>query len=147
MIGVTRKQLLTLFILGAALQFGTPARAADVNTDANNKTVVFVCLHGSVKSQMAAAHDAAARDVVVGHIEDLIPTLPVRPRPQQTLRGVVTGMDERNDRMTLRLSKDVTADFKVQDALVFNAVRDGDQVEVTVEKIEEAKTIVSLRKQ
>jgi len=143
MIGMTRKQSLTWLILGAALQVGAPALAAD----ANNKTIVFVCRHGSVKSQMAAAHDAAARDVIVSHIEDLIPTLPVRPRPQQTLRGVVTGIDERNDRMTLRLSKDVTADFKVQDALVFNAVRDGDQVEITVEKIEEARTIVGLRKE
>jgi hypothetical protein len=147
MTGMTRKQSLTWLILGAALQVGAPALAADANADANNKTIVFVYLHGSVKSQMAAAHDVAARDVIVSHIEDLIPTLPVRPRPQQTLRGVVTGIDERNDRITLRLSNEVASDFKVQDALVFNAARDGDQVQITVEKIEEAKTIVGLRKE
>jgi arsenate reductase (thioredoxin) len=40
--------------LAAALQLMTPALADTAAAD--NKTVVFVCLHGSVKSQMAAAH-------------------------------------------------------------------------------------------
>jgi Cu/Ag efflux protein CusF len=90
---------------------------------------------------------AAARDVIVHHIDDLIPALTERSRPRETLRGVVAGIDERNDRLTLRLAKDASADFKVQDALVFNAVRDGDQVEITVENIEGARTIVGLRKE
>src|SRR5215471_14236351 len=41
--------------LAAALQLAAPARANDTATP-DNKTIVFVCLHGSVKSQMAAAH-------------------------------------------------------------------------------------------
>jgi hypothetical protein len=41
--------------LAAAFQFAAPAHADNVAT-AENKTIVFVCLHGSVKSQMAAAH-------------------------------------------------------------------------------------------
>ncbi len=223
----------TLLVLGIALQLTTPAQAEEAALP-TNKTILFVCLHGSVKSQMAAAHfnriarerglpytaisrgvevdtsiptrirdglnldglaplddvpqaltpneaagamkviafDAvpddkrglaevsywsdvppatkdysAARDVIVRHIGDLVPTLTERPRPQETLRGIVTGIDERNDRVTLRLAKEASGEFKVQDALVFNAVRDGDRVEITVENIEGARTIVALRKE
>jgi len=96
---------------------------------------------------LATRNYDAARDAIVHHIDDLIPALTERPRPQETLRGVVTGIDERNDRITLRLAKDASADFKVQDGLVFDAVRDGDQVEITVENIDGAKTIVGLKEE
>jgi protein-tyrosine-phosphatase len=222
-----------LLALGISLQFATPAQAEEATSPAN-KTILFVCLHGSVKSQMAAAHfnriarerglpytaisrgvevdtsiptrirdglnldglaplddvpqaltpneaagaikviafDAvpddkrgmaevsywsdvppatkdysAARDVIVRHIDDLVPALTERLRFQETLRGIVTGIDERNDRVTLRLAEDANGDFKVQDALLFNAVRDGDRVEIIVENIEGTKTIVGLRKE
>ena len=62
----------------------------------------------------------AARDVIVGHIDGLIPALAPPPRPQETLQGVVTAVDERNDRITLRLTSDTAEDFKVQDGLVFD---------------------------
>ena len=227
----TAGRLLALIILG--LGHVTVAAAADAVV-VDSKTIMFVCLHGSVKSQMAAAHFnriarerglaytaisrgievdssiptrirdnlnldglaplndvpqplmpseaagvlkviafdavpddkrgvaevncwsdvppamkdyAAARDVIVHHIDDLIPALTERPRPQETLRGVVAGIDERNDRITLRLARDASADFKVQDGLVFDAARDGDQVEITVEIIDGAKTIVGLKKE
>jgi Cu/Ag efflux protein CusF len=90
---------------------------------------------------------AVARDVIVRHIDDLVPALAASARPQQTLRGVVAAVDERNDRITLRSTPDVTADFKVQDGLIFNSVHDGDQVEVTVENIGGVKTVVSLKKE
>jgi protein-tyrosine-phosphatase len=218
--------------LGVALLLMTPVNAAE--TASGNKTIVFVCLHGSVKSQIAAAHFnriagerglpyiavsrgiqvdssipvrikdslsldglaptdtvprqltaaeadgavsiiafdsvpddargsaevkywsdvppatkdyAAARDVIVRHIDDLVPALAARARPQETLRGVVTAVDERNDEITLRSTSDVTTDFKVQDGLIFNSVHDGDRVEVNVESIGDVKTIVSLRKE
>ena len=221
---------LIVFGLG---QLTVAASAADAVAP-DSKTIVFVCVHGSVKSQMAAAHfnriakerglpytaisrgievdssiptrirdnlnldglaplddvpqplmpgeadgavkviafDAvpdekrgvaevnywsdvppatkdytAARDVIVHHIDDLIPALAEQPRPQETLRGVITGIDERSDRITLRLASDASADFRDQDGLLFNAVRDGDQVEITVENIEGAKTIVGLKKE
>jgi protein-tyrosine-phosphatase len=224
---------LIVLALSIVLQLATQAGAEEA-TLAANRTILFVCLHGSVKSQMAAAHfnritrerglpytaisrgvevdtsiptrirdglnldglaplddvpqaltpneaaramkviafDAvpddkrglaevsywsdvppatkdysAARDAIVRHIGDLVPTLTERPRPQETLRGIVTGIDERNDRVTLRLAKEASGEFKVQDALVFNAVRDGDRVEITVENIEGARTIVALRKE
>jgi protein-tyrosine-phosphatase len=41
--------------LAAALQLVAAAHASDTAAP-DNKTIVFVCLHGSVKSQMAAAH-------------------------------------------------------------------------------------------
>jgi protein-tyrosine-phosphatase len=46
---------LACLVLAAALQFAAPADASD-SAAPDNKTIVFVCLHGSVKSQMAAAH-------------------------------------------------------------------------------------------
>jgi hypothetical protein len=220
-----------LLTVAATLQLALPVQAGAAS---DNKTIVFVCLHGSVKSQMAAAHFnkiamerglpytaisrgiqvdaaipaairdrlsvdgvtpaddvpreltateaegaikvvsfdavpddkrgaaevnywsgvpsamkdyAAARDVIVQHIDDLLPALAARTRPQETLRGTVTAVDERNDMITVRLAPDNAADLKVQDGLVFNSVRDGDQVEVAVESIDGVKTIVGLTKQ
>jgi hypothetical protein len=68
-------------------------------------------------------------------------------RSRETLRGVVASVDERNDRISVRLAPDTTAELKVRDGLLFNAVRYGDQVEVTVENIDGAKTIVGLVKE
>jgi hypothetical protein len=64
---------------------------------------------------------------------------------QEMLHGMITVVDQSNDRITVRLASGAVADFKVQDGLIFNAVRYGDQVEMTVEIIEGAKTIVGLR--
>jgi len=105
-----------LFALGMALGLATPAQAIET-----------------------AAHDA-----IVHHIDDLVPALTERARPRQTLRGVITGIDERNDRLTLRRASNATSDFKVQDGLVFDAVHTGDAVELTIEDIAGAKTIVGL---
>jgi hypothetical protein len=66
-------------------------------------------------------------------------------RLEETLRGVVASVDERNDSITLRLPSDASTVLKVRDGLLFNAVRYGDQVEVRVENIDGAKTIVGLR--
>lgn len=65
---------------------------------------------------------------------------------RETLRGVVANVDERNDRITVRLPSDASTDLKVRDGLLFNAVRYGDAVEVTVENIDGARTIVGLTK-
>jgi Cu/Ag efflux protein CusF len=88
-----------------------------------------------------------ARDVIMRHIDNLVPAPVERPRRQEKVRGTVTGIDERNDRITLRLASDSSGDFRVQDPLVFNAVRDGDRVEITVEDIDGKKTIVGLKKE
>jgi protein-tyrosine-phosphatase len=224
-------------MLGVVLHLAPPAYTASAAPE--DKTIVFVCVHGSVKSQIAAAHfnklarerglpytavsrgldvDAAipasirnglnsdglaptdevprpltaaeagraakvvafdsvpddkrgvaevsywsdvpaatkdyvaARDVITRHIDDLIPALAaLTERLKQTIRGMVTAIDERNDRIALRLPNDDSEDFKVedfkiQDGLVFNSVGFGDQVEVTVENSGGAKTIVGLTK-
>ena len=63
----------------------------------------------------------------------------------EVLQGMITAVDQSNDRISVRLASGPVTDFKVQDGLIFNAVRYGDQVEITVESIEGAKTIVGLR--
>jgi Cu/Ag efflux protein CusF len=66
-------------------------------------------------------------------------------RSGEILRGVVAAVDQQNDSITLRLSSDAMVSLKVRDGLLFNAVRYGDQVEVAVENIDGANTIVGLR--
>jgi Cu/Ag efflux protein CusF len=68
-----------------------------------------------------------------------------RAPSQEVLQGMITAVDQSNDRVTVRLASGAVTDFKVQDGLIFNAVRYGDQVEITVESIEGAETIVGLR--
>lgn len=58
----------------------------------------------------------------------------------------MTAVDQRNDRITVRLASDTTEDFRMQDGLVFDVVH-GDQVEITIESINGAKTVVDLRKE
>jgi hypothetical protein len=69
------------------------------------------------------------------------------PKPAtETITGVVTRVDERNDTIKVRRSPQTTEELKVQDGLLFNAVRYGDHVEVTVENIDGTKTILGLLK-
>ena len=62
-------------------------------------------------------------------------------------RGVVASVDESSNTITIRRSSETTEEFKVQDGLLFDSVRYGDRVEVTVENIAGAKTIVGLAKE
>jgi arsenate reductase (thioredoxin) len=89
---------------------------------------------------------ADARDAIIHHIDNLVSALPKTAHAQETLQGVVTAIEERRDRMTVWLDSDVSGSFKVQDGLVFNAVQGGERVEITVEVIGGAKTIVGLKK-
>jgi hypothetical protein len=83
----------------------------------------------------------------VGATSDSFITLPTRAPPLEILQGVVTAIDEGHDQISVRLGPDAMEGFKVQDGLIFNAVRFGDHVELTVENIDGAKTIVGLKKQ
>jgi protein-tyrosine-phosphatase len=224
-----------LTLLAAA--FAPAAAAGDPQGGNGKTTVVFVCLHGSVKSQMAAAHFnriaserglpftaisrgievdtsiptrirdglnldglaptddipigltadeagratkvvafdrvpeerrgtsevtywsdvppatkdyAAARDVIVRHIDTLVPTLVSTAPANETFRGVVASVDERNDTISVRLQSSPTGaaqDFKVQDGLVFDAVRFGDKVAFTAETLKGTRTITRLTKE
>src|SRR5882757_2097357 len=215
-----------------AAAFAPPASAGDPQVGTGKTTIVFVCLHGSVKSQMAAAHFkkiaserglpftaisrgievdtsiptrirdglnldglaptddipigltadeagratkvvafdtvpeerrgtsevtywsdvppatkdyAAARDAIVRHIDTLVPTLVSTAPVNETFRGVVASVDERNDTISVRLQSpskgETTEDFKVQDGLVFDAVRFGDKVAFTAETLKGTRTI------
>jgi hypothetical protein len=66
---------------------------------------------------------------------------------QETFAGIVASADQRNDTLTIQLSSTgASGDFKVQDGLLFNSVRYGDPVEITVETIDGARTITGLKK-
>jgi Cu/Ag efflux protein CusF len=65
----------------------------------------------------------------------------------ESLHGIVDSVDQGNDTIEIRLSSDKTERFRVQDGLVFNSVRYGDQVEITVQNVAGAKTIVGRRKE
>jgi hypothetical protein len=65
----------------------------------------------------------------------------------ETLRGVVESIDEGSDTMRIRLSRETIEQLRVQDGLIFNAVRYGDQVEVTVQTIAGTKTVVGVVKE
>jgi Cu/Ag efflux protein CusF len=71
-------------------------------------------------------------------------------------KGSVTNINEPNGTITIRQSSGgtvgangtaATDDFKVQDGLLFNALRYGDRVSFAVETINGVKTITSLQKE
>jgi hypothetical protein len=85
----------------------------------------------------SAEHDRLAASQTVGLVS--------LPKPAtEIISGVVASIDERNDTIKIRRSAGTSEELKVQDGLLFNAVRYGDPVEVTVENINGAKTIVGL---
>jgi hypothetical protein len=69
------------------------------------------------------------------------------PLATERLQGIVAAIDERNDQVTLRLPSNETTDLKVADGLLFNALRYGDVVNVTIRTVSGVKTIVDLDKE
>lgn len=65
----------------------------------------------------------------------------------ESIRGIVASVDQRNDTIAIQLAPDKTEPFRVQDGLLFDSIRYGDQVEITVQDIAGAKTIVGLREE
>lgn len=73
---------------------------------------------------------------------------PVPANPTtDSMRGIVASVDQRNDTIAIQLAPEKTEPFRVQDGLLFDSVRYGDEVEITVQNIAGAKTIVGLRKE
>lgn len=64
----------------------------------------------------------------------------------EIINGVVASVDERSDTIRIQRSPEIAEELKVQDGLLFSAVRYGDPVQVTVENINGARTIVGLIK-
>jgi hypothetical protein len=90
----------------------------------------------------SAAQDAAANEPVSA------PAFASDVAARETLRGTVAETNERNDTLTVQIaSTGQSGDFKVRDGLLFNAVRYGDPVEITVETVGGVKTIVALKKE
>jgi Cu/Ag efflux protein CusF len=75
-------------------------------------------------------------------------------RAQETLKGEVAIVDEASGKIGVKLSgtvgsSDTTAptSFKVQDGLIFNAVKPGDKVSIIVERTGDEMTIKQLTKE
>ena len=73
---------------------------------------------------------------------------------QETLKGEVTTVDEASGKIGIKLSGTVGSgdttgptSFKVEDGLVFNAVKPGDKVSVVVERAGDELTIKKLTKE
>ena len=75
---------------------------------------------------------------------------------EATLKGEITKLDEATGTITLKQDQSgtvgggaggATADYKVKDGLVFNAVKAGDKVQVTVDRVDGKPTITKLEKQ
>src|SRR5450631_4597555 len=78
-----------------------------------------------------------------------------RIQSDRTGHGSVSKIDEPNGTITIQQTPDGTvgtsnaasSDFKVQDGLLFNALRAGDKVTFTVDDINGAKTITKLQQE
>jgi Cu/Ag efflux protein CusF len=73
---------------------------------------------------------------------------------QETIKGKVAAIDKAGGKISIQISGTSGSDasmaptsFKVQDALLFNAVRPGDQVSITTENENGVPTIKSLQKE
>ena len=75
---------------------------------------------------------------------------------EATFKGEVTKVDEPAGTITLKQDQSgtvgggaggATADYKVQDGLLFNAIKAGDKVQVTVDRVDGKMTITKLQKQ
>jgi Cu(I)/Ag(I) efflux system periplasmic protein CusF len=72
---------------------------------------------------------------------------------QEALKGEITAVDEASGKIGIKLSgtvgsSDATAptSFKVQDGLVFNAVKPGDKVSFTAERVGDEMIIKDIKK-
>jgi hypothetical protein len=98
-------------------------------------------LLASVSACSAAAQDPASNE------HRPVAALASPASAPETFGGIVASTDQRNDTLTVQLSATGTSgDFKVQDGLLFNSVRYGDPVEITVETIDGARTLTELKK-
>ena len=109
-------------------------------------TVCAVSVAVMIPPSLAFADDSAgverdrpAAGQTVGLVE--LPT-----PASEIISGVVASVDERRDTIKIQRSPETAEELKVQDGLLFSAVRYGDPVQVTVENINGVRTIVGLVK-
>jgi hypothetical protein len=115
-------------------------------TKSASMALVVVCLSNTAfaPASLAAKPTGAEQQAGVLQVQDAAPV--IRPAIE-TLRGVVDSIDQSSDTINIRLSPGPIEQLRVQDGLIFNAVRYGDQVEVIVQTIAGARTIVGLVKE
>jgi hypothetical protein len=108
--------------------------------------LVVICLSNTAfaPASLAARPTGAEQRDCVLQAQDAAPV--VRPATE-TLRGVVDSIDQGRDTINIRLSPGPIERLRVQDGLIFNAVRYGDKVKVIVQTIAGAKTIIGLVKE
>jgi Cu/Ag efflux protein CusF len=73
---------------------------------------------------------------------------------QETIKGKVASVDEATGKISIQISGTTGAGasmaptpFKVQDGLIFNAIKPGDRVSITTENVNGVPTIKSLKKE
>ena len=73
---------------------------------------------------------------------------------QETIRGKDASVDEATGKISIQISGTTGAgasmaptQFKVQDGLIFNAIKPGNQVSITTENVNGVPTIKSLKKE
>lgn len=98
-------------------------------------------LISSIALGVAVQAQAAAIDGQIGETSVAVPIVPLR---EETIRGTIASVDQRNDKATLRLPSDESLDLKVGDGLLFDALRYGDDVQVTVRTVGKSKEIVGV---
>ena len=130
---------------GPLSRAGSPGRAAETSErNVMIKSTILLLAALFLPISAALASQSRAEQETVGVAQGAA----VAPKPvTETMRGVVESIDEGSDTITLRLSPETTQQFRVQDGLLFNAVRFGDPVEITVQDIAGAKTIVELKRE
>jgi Cu/Ag efflux protein CusF len=111
-----------------------------------NVLPVILFLGVAIFSPVHVAHAKPGQQLLLDTSSSQSATAALMPATEN-LRGVVDRVDQGNDTITLRLPSDAKEQFKVQDGLIFNAVRFGDAVEVSVQRIAGTKTIVGLSKE
>ncbi|WP_431014886.1 hypothetical protein [Bradyrhizobium pachyrhizi] len=109
------------------------------------KTIAWVAilLPGAVMS--APANEPQAEQEAIAALT--LGAAVTRPPATETLRGVVDSVDQGRNTIKIRLSQNREEFFQVQDGLIFDAVRFGDPVEISVQTISGARTIVRLLKE
>jgi hypothetical protein len=107
------------------------------------KILALVCAmilpHGIAMSAPSDVSQSptAERAEIVGATEQRSPEI-------ETLRGFITSVDQQSDSISVRVSPRATEQFRVQDGLLFDAVRFGDVVDVSVQSIDGVRTIIGL---